>query len=211
MSHAHSHDHHHDHDHDHAPIEAEDTSSSDTAILADALRMVLIEKGIFTAAEVQDQLTLMEGRSDRNGAAMIARAWVDADYRDALLADGAAAARALGYDTKGTPLIVLETTAEVHNVVVCTLCSCYPVTLLGPSPEWYKSKAYRGRVVRDPRSVLREFGTEIGPDREVRVHDSTADMRYMIMPQRPKDSAGMTEEALAGLITRNGLIGVAEL
>lgn len=126
MSHAHSHDHHHDHDHDHAPIEAEDTSSSDTAILADALRMVLIEKGIFTAAEVQDQLTLMEGRSDRNGAAMIARAWVDADYRDALLADGAAAAQALGYDTKGTPLIVLENTAKVHNVVVCTLCSCYP-------------------------------------------------------------------------------------
>jgi len=211
MSHAHSHDHHHDHDHDHAPIEAEDTSSSDTAILADALRMVLIEKGIFTAAEVQDQLTLMEGRSDRNGAAMIARAWVDADYRDALLADGAAAAQALGYDTKGTPLIVLENTAKVHNVVVCTLCSCYPVTLLGPSPEWYKSKAYRGRVVRDPRSVLREFGTEIGPDREVRVHDSTADMRYMIMPKRPKDSAGMTQDALAGLITRNGLIGVAEL
>ena len=100
---------------------------------------------------------------------------------------------------------------SVHNVVVCTLCSCYPVTLLGPSPEWYKSKAYRGRVVRDPRSVLREFGTDIGADREVRVHDSTADMRYMIMPRRPENTADLSEAALANLITRNGLIGVTEL
>ena len=210
-SHSPEHDHDHNHDHDHAAIEAVDTSNSDTALLADALRLVLIEKGVFSAGDVQDQLTLMEGRSDRNGAAMIARAWLEPEYKQAMLTDGAAAAGAMGFDTKGTPLVVLENTEAVHNVVVCTLCSCYPVTLLGPSPEWYKSKAYRGRVVRDPRSVLSEFGTEIGPEREVRVHDSTADMRYMIMPRRPVDSEGLSAEALAGLITRNGLIGVTEL
>ena len=207
MSHLHS----HNHDHDHAPIEAVDTSSSDTALLADALRLLLIDKGVFSARDVQEQLTLMESRSDRNGAAIIARAWVDPDYKAALLTDGAVAAKILGYDTKSTPLVVLENTAHVHNVVVCTLCSCYPVTLLGPSPEWYKSKAYRGRVVRDPRSVLREFGTEIDEGRELRVHDSTADMRYMIMPKRPENTDGLSEEALAELITRNGLIGVAEI
>jgi len=205
-------DHHaHHHDHSHDPIEAPDTSNSDTALLADALRLVLIEKGIFSAQDVQDQLTLMEGRSDRNGAAMIARAWVDADYKAALLANGTEAAKTLGHDTKGTPLVVLENTEDVHNVVVCTLCSCYPVTLLGPSPEWYKSKAYRGRVVRDPRSVLREFGTDIGSDREVRVHDSTADMRYMILPKRPPETDHLSEAELAALVTRNGLIGVTEL
>ncbi|MAW52326.1 MAG: nitrile hydratase subunit alpha [Geminicoccus sp.] len=192
-------------------MEAPDTSNSDTALLADALRLVLIDKGVFSAHDVQDQLSLMDTRSDRNGAAMVARAWVDADYRAAMMADSAAAAKTLGYDTKGTPLVVLENTNDVHNVIVCTLCSCYPVTLLGPSPEWYKSKAYRARVVRDPRSVLREFGTDIAADREVRVHDSTADMRYMIMPQRPEGTAGLSEAELASLITRNGLIGVAEL
>lgn len=207
----HDHDHDHSHDHDHAPIEAADTSNSDTALLADALRLVLIEKGIFSARDVQDQLTLMESRSDRNGAALVARAWLDADYKSALLADGASAAKTLGYDTKGTPLVVLENTDTVHHVVVCTLCSCYPVTLLGPSPEWYKSKAYRGRVVRDPRSVLQEFGTDIALDRDVRVHDSTADMRYMIMPRRPEGTDGLSEDALTAMITRNGLIGVAEL
>lgn len=205
-----SHDDHHHHS-DHDAIEAPDTSNSDTALLADALRLVLIDKGVFSAHDVQDQLSLMDTRSDRNGAAMVARAWVDADYRAAMMADSAAAAKTLGYDTKGTPLVVLENTNDVHNVIVCTLCSCYPVTLLGPSPEWYKSKAYRARVVRDPRSVLREFGTDIAADREVRVHDSTADMRYMIMPQRPEGTAGLSEAELASLITRNGLIGVAEL
>ena len=204
-------DHHHHHHSDHDAIEAPDTSNSDTALLADALRLVLIDKGVFSAHDVQDQLSLMDTRSDRNGAAMVARAWVDADYRAAMMADSAAAAKTLGYDTKGTPLVVLENTNDVHNVIVCTLCSCYPVTLLGPSPEWYKSKAYRARVVRDPRSVLREFGTDIASDREVRVHDSTADMRYMIMPQRPEGTAGLSEAELASLITRNGLIGVAEL
>ena len=204
-------DHHHHHHSDHDAIEAPDTSNSDTALLADALRLVLIDKGVFSAHDVQDQLSLMDTRSDRNGAAMVARAWVDADYRAAMMADSAAAAKTLGYDIKGTPLVVLENTNDVHNVIVCTLCSCYPVTLLGPSPEWYKSKAYRARVVRDPRSVLREFGTDIAADREVRVHDSTADMRYMIMPQRPEGTAGLSEAELASLITRNGLIGVAEL
>ena len=204
-------DHHHHHHSDHDAIEAPDTSNSDTALLADALRLVLIDKGVFSAHDVQDQLSLMDTRSDRNGAAMVARAWVDADYRAAMMADSAAAAKTLGYDTKGTPLVVLENTNDVHNVIVCTLCSCYPVTLLGPSPEWYKSKAYRARVVRDPRSVLREFGTDIAADREVRVHDSTADMRYMIMPQRPEGTAGLSEAELASLITRDGLIGVAEL
>ena len=211
QDHSHDHDHDHNHDHDHSAIEAEDTSNSDTALLADALRLVLIEKGIFTAVDVQAQLDLMETRSDRNGARLVARAWQDPAFKAALLEDGAKAALDAGFDMKGTPLVVLENTDAVHNVVVCTLCSCYPVTLLGPSPEWYKSKAYRGRVVRDPRSVLDEFGTSIGADREVRVHDSTADMRYMILPKRPLGTDGLSEAALADLVTRNGLIGVAEV
>lgn len=119
-------DHHHHHHSDHDAIEAPDTSNSDTALLADALRLVLIDKGVFSAHDVQDQLSLMDTRSDRNGAAMVARAWVDADYRAAMMADSAAAAKTLGYDTKGTPLVVLENTNDVHNVIVCTLCSCYP-------------------------------------------------------------------------------------
>ena len=206
-----AHDHHHDHDHDRSAIEAEDTSNSETALFADALRLVLIDKGIFAASDIQHQIELMETRSDRNGAALVAKAWTDPSFKADLLADGAKAALAEGFDTKGTPLVVLENTEEVHNVVVCTLCSCYPVTLLGPSPEWYKSKAYRGRVVREPRSVLSEFGTEIAADREVRVHDSTADMRYMILPKRPEGTEGLSNEELAGLVSRNGLIGVAEL
>jgi len=203
--------HSHDHDHSHDAIEALDTSNSDTALVADALRLMLIEKGIFSALDIQNQLELMETRSDRNGASMIARAWLDPAYKQAMLKNGTQAALDQGFDTKGTPLVVLENTEDVHNVIVCTLCSCYPVTLLGPSPEWYKSTAYRGRVVRDPRSVLAEFGTEISNAREVRVHDSTADMRYMIMPKRPKGTEVMSEADLAAMITRNGLIGVAEL
>ncbi len=207
----HDHDHDRDHDHDHHAIDVVDTSNSDTALLADALRLVLIEKGVFTAADVTAQLNLMETRSDRNGANLVARAWQDPVFKTALLEDGARAAFDAGYDMKGTPLVVLENTDAVHNVIVCTLCSCYPVTLLGPSPEWYKSKAYRGRVVRDPRSVLQEFGTTIAFEREVRVHDSTADMRYMILPRRPEGTEGLSEPALADLVTRNGLIGVAEI
>ena len=135
QDHSHDHDHDHNHDHDHSAIEAEDTSNSDTALLADALRLVLIEKGIFTAVDVQAQLDLMETRSDRNGARLVARAWQDPAFKAALLEDGAKAALDAGFDMKGTPLVVLENTDAVHNVVVCTLCSCYPVTLLGPSPD----------------------------------------------------------------------------
>ena len=211
QDHDHDHDHAHDHSHDHSAIEAEDTSNTETALFADALRLVLIDKGVFTAADIQHQIELMEARSDRNGAALVARAWTDPAFKQALLDDGAKAALEAGFDMKGTPLVVLENTDAVHNVVVCTLCSCYPVTLLGPSPEWYKSKAYRGRVVREPRSVLAEFGTDIATDREVRVHDSTADMRYMILPKRPPGTEGLSQEALAAQVTRNGLIGEAEL
>ena len=193
----------HDHDHDHDP----------RALRAEALESLLIERGLVTPEAIDAILRhYEEDVGPMNGARVVARAWTDADYRVRLLEDGTAAVAELGFGgPQGEHVVVVENSVDVHNVVVCTLCSCYPVTLLGPSPEWYKSKAYRGRVVRDPRSVLDEFGTSIDADREVRVHDSTADMRYMILPKRPAGTDDLSEAALADLVTRNGLIGVAEL
>ena len=173
-----------------------------------ALRELLIEKGVFTADEERAAIEAMEKRSPATGARIVAHAWVDPDYKARLLADGRPAAMELGAEVTSAQLVVIENTPEVHNVVVCTLCSCYPRSVLGLPPAWYKSADYRARVVREPRAVLAEFGTRLADDVTVRVHDSTADMRYLIVPMRPAGAEGMSEEALAALVTRDSMIGV---
>ena len=178
-------------------------------LLEAAVRELLIEKSVFTADEVRRAVEVMDARSPAQGARIVARAWVDPDYKARLLADGSAAARELGIDVGPTRLAVVENTAHVHNLIVCTLCSCYPRWVLGLPPDWYKSKAYRSRAVREPRAVLAEFGTAIAPAVTVRVHDSTAELRYLVLPMRPAGTDGMSEEALAALVTRDSMIGVA--
>jgi nitrile hydratase len=176
-----------------------------------AVEELLILKGVFSPADVDRQVEAMASRSHARGARMVARAWVDPAYKARMLADGAAAAAELGLEVGPLRLIVVENTPAVHNVVVCTLCSCYPRMLLGIPPEWYKSRAYRSRAVREPRAVLAEFGARLAPGVRIRVHDSTADMRYMVLPLRPAGTDGWDEARLAGLVTRDALIGVATL
>lgn len=176
-----------------------------------AVEELLILKGIVTPEDVQRQVDAMDARNYKRGAKMVARAWSDPAYQARMLANGAAAAEELGLEVGPLKLIVVENTPGVHNVIVCTLCSCYPRMLLGIPPEWYKSRAYRSRVVREPRAVLAEFGTRLPEDVDIRVHDSTADMRYMVLPLRPRGTDGWDEERLAALVTRDSLIGVARL
>jgi len=172
-----------------------------------AMRELLIEKGETAAAEIARQIDAMDARSPANGAAVVARAWVDADFKARLLADAAEASRAMGFDIGPLHLIAVENTRDTHNVIVCTLCSCYPRNLLGLPPDWYKSRAYRSRVVKTPRAVLREFGLDLPADVTVRVHDSTADMRYIVLPARPPGTENLTEAELAALVTRDSMIG----
>ena len=198
-------DHDHDRDHllEHVP--------SDPALRVKALESVLVEKGLVDPAAVDAWIEAFEKRvGPHNGARVVARAWVDPAFKQRLLADGTAAVaemKLLG--PEGRHVVVVENTAAVHNLVVCTLCSCYPWPLLGLPPRWYKAAPYRSRAVRDPRGVLREFGVELGPGVEVRVWDSTAELRYLVLPQRPAGSETLDEEALAGLVTRNAMIGTA--
>ena len=206
------HDHHDDHDghaHDHGrtfqPDHAEPTT--DAARVGLALRELLIEAGHYSAEEEQAMIAKMQGARPENGALLVARAWSDPAYRERLLADGGAAIREFGFDLSPTEFTVMENTDTAHNVIVCTLCSCYPRALLGMSPAWYKSKNYRSRVVREPRAVLAEFGVELEPGVDVRVHDSTAELRYMVLPQRPPATVGWSEERLAAIVTRDSLIG----
>ena len=173
-----------------------------------AMRELLIEKGVFTADEERRAIEAMEARSPAMGARIVARAWTDPDYKARLLADGRPAAEELGAEVTAAQLVVVESTAKVHNVIVCTLCSCYPRSLLGLPPAWYKSAGYRKRVVYEPRAVLAEFGTRLADDVEVRVHDSTADMRYLVLPMRPAGTEGWSEEKLAALVTRDSMIGI---
>lgn len=174
-----------------------------------SLRELLVEKGVVSESQIEATVEDMRSRGPERGARVVARAWTDPGYKRRLLADGTAACEELGLDVPALRLIVLENTPEVHNVIVCTLCSCYPRMLLGLPPDWYKSRNYRSRVVREPRAVLAEFGTAI-PDRvAIRVHDSTADMRYMVLPMRPAGTDGWNEERLAALVTRDSMIGVA--
>ena len=172
-----------------------------------AIRELLIEKGVTTAREINTQIEAMDARTPSNGAAVVARAWTDPAFRAALFADAGAATREMGFDIGPLRLIALENTADVHNVVVCTLCSCYPRNLLGLPPDWYKSRAYRSRTVREPRKVLAEFGVVLPETTTVRVHDSTADMRYVVIPARPEGTQGWQADALAALVTRDSMIG----
>jgi nitrile hydratase len=197
-------------EHPHDPIEHAETQGY-YQFLGDAVRELLIEKGVFTADHMRRAIEAMDERSPAQGARMVARAWVDPAYKTRLLANGSAAAEELGIQLAGTKLVVVENTGTVHNVIVCTLCSCYPRMVLGIPPAWYKSKAYRSRVVRDPRAVLAEFGTQIPDNIDLRVHDSTADMRYLILPMRPDGTEQLDEEALAALVTRDSMIGVAQV
>ena len=200
---------HDDHGHDHAPISADDAPQGYYRVLEAAVRELLIGKGVITADELRRQIEKMDGANAGRGGRLVARAWLDPDFKARALADGSAACRELGLDVGALRLIVVESSAALHNLVVCTLCSCYPRPLLGLPPDWYKSSAYRSRAVREPRAVLAEFGTIIPDEVEVRVHDSTADMRYLVLPQRPRGTEGWDEERLATLVTRDSLIGVA--
>lgn len=172
-----------------------------------AVRELLIEKGVTTAAAINAQIEAMDARSPAHGAAVVARAWTDPDFRAALLEDASAATRDMGFDIGPMRLIALENTEHIHNIVVCTLCSCYPRNLLGLPPDWYKSRAYRSRTVKEPRKVLAEFGVTLPDTITVRVHDSTADMRYVVIPHRPAGTDGWQADDLAKLVTRDSMIG----
>lgn len=178
-------------------------------IMEIAVREILVEKGIATAAQINAEIAKMDARSPADGAAVVARAWTDAAFKDRLIADGSAACQELGFAMDGLKLVVVENTASVHNVIVCTLCSCYPRNLLGLPPDWYKTRAYRSRTVREPRKVLTEFGLDLPDSVQVRVHDSTADMRYLVLPARPPGTAAMTEAELAAIVSRDCMIGTA--
>lgn len=185
----------------------DDTPLSYWQAMEIAVRELLVEKGITTEAEIMAQIDVMDSRSPANGAAVVARAWVDPEFKARLLANASDASREMGFDIGPLNLIAVENTADVHNVIVCTLCSCYPRNLLGLPPDWYKSRAYRSRTVKEPRKVLEEFGVILPETTQVRVHDSTADMRYIVLPARPGGTGGMDEAALATLVTRDSMIG----
>lgn len=207
----HGHPHDHDSTHDpHAPAaDLGDARSRWYEVASDVMRDMLVERRVFTAREVSRQIELMESKSIQLGGRLIARAWTDPAFRARLLEDGKAAAATIGIPMTEAALKVVEDTPTVHNVIVCTLCSCYPRSLLGQPPAWYRNKAYRSRVVREPRQVLAEFGTRVPEDVEIHVHDSNADLRFIVLPRRPAGTDDLDEAALAALVTRDSLIGVA--
>ena len=174
-----------------------------------SLRELLVQKGLVTEEQLANAVADMRQRTPERGARVVAKAWVDADFKKKLIENGTRACEELGLDLPALKLVVIENTPQVHNVIVCTLCSCYPRMLLGIPPDWYKSRNYRSRMVREPRAVLAEFGLKIPGKTRIRVHDSTADMRYMVLPMRPAGTKGWSEERLAALVTRDSMIGVA--
>jgi nitrile hydratase len=190
-------------EHDHS------TPPSDTALRVKALESLLVEKGLVDPAALDALIDTYENKvGPRNGAAVVARAWADPDYKAWLLDDATAAIAELGYTGRqGEHMVAVENTAQVHNMVVCTLCSCYPWTVLGLPPVWYKASPYRARVVKEPRKVLAEFGVTLPEEVEIRVWDSTAEIRYLVLPRRPEGSEDLDQAALAALVTRNSMIG----
>ena len=204
------HDHSHDHGHDHGHHERPATESE---LRARALETLLVERGLLSTDAIDAVVEYYENDvGPQNGARVVARAWVDAEYRTRLLSDGSAAIAELGYGgVEGEHMVVVENTPDIHNVIVCTLCSCYPWPVLGLPPTWYKSEAYRARVVAEPRRVLSEFGLELEPDIDLRVWDSSAEVRYLVLPERPEGTEGLDEEQLAALVTRDAMIGVARV
>lgn len=203
-----SEDHGHEHPHPTQP-DIEDQPFEYYQVMAEAVGELLIEKGVFTAAELRKTVEQIDASSPADGARVVARAWLDPAYKERLLEDANAAAAEVGIDAGVIPIRVVENTADIHNVVCCTLCSCYPRLLLGLPPDWYKARAFRSRIVREPRAVLREFGTVIADGIELRVHDSTADLRYMVLPRRPEGTDGLSEAELSALVTRDCMIGTA--
>ena len=201
MSHDENHEHEHEHEHD------------PRAIRTEALERLLVEQGLITSAAIDTIIERYETDvGPLNGARVVAKAWTDPDYRARLLDDGTAAIAELGIGgPQGEKMVVVENTPDVHNVIVCTLCSCYPWPVLGLPPAWYKDPAYRSRIVREPRKVLREFGLTLDDDTEVRVWDSSAEIRYLVLPEQPASTLGADEEALADLVTRDAMIGVARI
>jgi nitrile hydratase subunit alpha len=202
-----SHDHDHGHPHDHSTV------PSDPALRVKALESLLVEKGLVEPAALDAIVEYYEHKvGPRNGARVVARAWTDPAYKTRLLTDATAAIAELGYSGRqGEHMVAVENTPAVHNMVVCTLCSCYPWPVLGLPPAWYKSAAYRSRSVIEPRVVLREFGLDLPDEIEVRVWDSTAEVRYLVLPERPAGADAMTEEQLMALVTRDSMIGVAQV
>src|SRR5438105_3111575 len=198
-----------EHGHPHAPAAKDEKIHSYYQLLGLALKELLIEKGVVTAREIREAIEFRDSITPALGASIVARAWTDAAFKQRLLADGTEAIKEFGLDMGATELVVVENTPSVHNMIVCTLCSCYPRAVLGLPPSWYKSREYRARAVREPRAVLKEFGTEIADSVEVRVHDSTADMRYLVLPMRPQGTENFSEEQLARLVTRDCMVGVS--
>jgi len=200
-----SHTHQHEHEHQAVP--------PDAALRVKALESLLVEKGLVDRAALDALVDTYENKiGPRNGARVVARAWVDPTYKARLIADANDAIADLGYVSRqGDRMVVVENTPTVHNLIVCTLCSCYPWPVLGLPPVWYKSAPYRSRAVIDPRGVLREFGLEVGENVEVRVWDSTAELRYLVLPERPAGSERMNEKELAALVTRDAMVGVAKV
>ena len=201
----------HSHSHDHGPIQLDKRDPEDFELLERAIRELLIEKGLFTSEDVRAAIESSDYRTPADGAKVVARAWVDNRFKKLLLDDPKLALAEEGYDLSAPEpnLMVLEQTEETHHIVVCTLCSCYPRMLLGPPPDWYKSLEYRSRVVSNPREVLLEFGTNISPEVEIKVVDSTADLRYFILPSRPERTKDWNQEELSQIVTRDCMIGVA--
>ena len=194
-------------------IEATVEPRIDPALRAEALESLLLERGLIDAKTVETFIRTYETAvGPMNGAKVVAKAWVDPEYKRRLLEDGTASIAELGFKgPQGEHMVVLENTPTVHNVVVCTLCSCYPWPVLGLPPSWYKDPAYRSRVVKEPRTVLAEWGTQLGPDVEVRVHDSSSEVRYLVLPERPPGTESLSEEELAGLVTRDAMVGVRKV
>ena len=200
------------HAEEHADEHEHQTVPSDLTLRVKALESLLVEKGLVDPAALDALVEIVERKvGPHDGARVVARAWIDPEYKQRLLTNAPAAIAELGYTSgEGDHMLAIENTARVHNLVVCTLCSCYPWTLLGLPPTWYKSNAYRSRAVIDPRGILREFGTDVSDDVEVRVWDSTAELRYLVIPERPPGTEQMTEQELASLVTRDAIVGVAK-
>lgn len=208
-AHAHAHAHAHSHGHGHDHEDAHSLLPSDPELRVKAIESLLLSKGLVDAKTLDELIDTYENKiGPQNGAKVVAKAWIDNDYKKRLLADATSAIRELSYQGRqGENMIVVENTPEIHNVIVCTLCSCYPWPVLGIPPTWYKSDEYRSRTVREPRKVLSEFGVEIDSQVKVKVWDSTAELRYLVLPMRPEGSENMNESELAELVTRNSMIG----
>lgn len=212
-----SHSHHHEHDHDHDrpghkhPVQPDDTSVPGRyELMILAIQDLMLEKNILTPEQIRRSAEKLDSWQPSRGADVIARAWTDPAFKGRLLADAGEAVKDFGIDMGDTKLVAVENTSAVRNVVVCTLCSCYPRQLLGLPPDWYRSKNYRARVVREPREVLKEFGTNVSDSVAIEVHDSLADLRYLVLPERPKGTDGWDVEKLAALVTRDCMVGVSD-